>query len=110
MAGTSRKNPVFANPFFLALLVVSTLFVVTALGYLVAPYALGAGKAPQGETSRAFAAWLDRRGPMILGIEFLVMLVTGVLAMVDRRLVLGTARAGPSGPAPRGPGTDLERE
>ena len=29
------KNPVFANPFFVDLLVVSTLFVVTALGYLV---------------------------------------------------------------------------
>ena len=81
MAGNSRKNPVFANPFFLALLVVSTLFVVTALGYLVAPYAMGAGQAPQGEASRSFAAWLDRRGPVVLAIEFLMMLATGVLAM-----------------------------
>ena len=96
MAGTSRKNPVFANPFFLALLVVSTLFVVTALGYLVAPYALGAGQAPRGETSRAFAVWLDRRGPVILGIEFLVMLVTGVLAMVTDDWF-----SAPPGPAPR---------
>jgi hypothetical protein len=81
MAGTSRKNSVFANPFYVALMVVSTLFVVTALGYLVAPYAMGSVQEPRGETSRAFAAWLDRRGPVILGIEFLVMLVTGVLAM-----------------------------
>jgi hypothetical protein len=81
MAGISRKNAVFANPFYVTLMVVSTLFVVTALGYLVAPYAMGGGRAPQGETSRAFAVWLDRRGPVILVIEFLVMLVTGVLAM-----------------------------
>jgi hypothetical protein len=81
MAGRSRKNPVFANPFFLALLLVSTFFVVTALGYLVAPYAMGAGQQERGETSRSFAVWLDRRGPLILGIEFLIMLITGVLAM-----------------------------
>jgi hypothetical protein len=83
MAGTSRKNPVFANPFYLGLLVASTLFVVTVLGYLVAPSVLNSeGPAPRGETSRAFATWLDRHGPLILGIEFVVMLVTGVLAMV----------------------------
>jgi len=96
MAGTSRKNPVFANPFYVALMVVSTLFVMTALGYLVAPYAMGGGRAPQGDTSRAFAVWLDRRGPVILGIEFLVMLVTGVLAMATDDWFSATA-----GPAPR---------
>jgi len=81
MAGTSRKNPVFANPFYVGLMVVSTLFVVTALGYLVAPNVISQGPEQRGETSRAFANWLDRHGPVILGIEFVVMLVTGVLAM-----------------------------
>jgi len=81
MAGTSRKNPVFANPFYVGLMVVSTLFVVTALGYLVAPSVIGQGPVQRSETSRAFAIWLDQHGPLLLGIEFFVMLVTGVLAM-----------------------------
>ncbi len=87
MAGTSRKNPVFANPFYVGLMVVSTLFVVTILGYLVSAYELDPERLaeralpPRGEGPPAFASWLDRRGPLILGIEFLVMLVTGVLAM-----------------------------
>ena len=94
MAGTSRKYPVFANPFYAALMIVSTLFVVTALGYLVASYVIKPGQAPQGETSRAFAAWLDRHGPLILGIELLVMLVTGVLAMVTDDWFSGVTAAG----------------
>ncbi len=81
MAGTSRKNPVLSNPFYVGLMVVSTLFVLTALGYLVAPDVIHQGPDRQGETSRAFAHWLDRHGPLILGIEFVVMLVTGILAM-----------------------------
>ncbi len=82
MPDGGRKNPVLANPFFLALLAVSTLFVVTALGYLVVPYVLQkAGNAPGGEASRSFATWLDRRGPLILGVEFVLMFVTGVAAM-----------------------------
>ncbi len=101
MAGTSRKNPVFANPFFLALLLVSTLFVVTALGYLVAPYALGAGQTPKGEASRAFAAWLDRRGPVILAIEFLLMLATGVLAMATDDWFSAPTRPGSQAKLPR---------
>jgi hypothetical protein len=81
MTGNSRKSPVLANPFYLGLIVISTLFVLTTLGYLVAPNLLEPGPAQRGETSLAFASWLDRRGPVILGIEFLGMLVTGVLAM-----------------------------
>ena len=82
MAGTTRKNPVFANPFYLGLMVVSTLFVVTVLGYLVAPNVSSQGPVQRGDASRAFAIWLDRNGPMVLGIEFVLMLVTGELAMV----------------------------
>ena len=81
MAGTSRKNPILANPFFAALVVVSIVFVVTVLGYLVAPYAINPGPVARGEASRAFALWLDRHGPLMLGVEFGVMLATGILAM-----------------------------
>ena len=94
MAGTSRKNPVFANPFYVGLMVVSTLFVVTVLGYLVAPNVIGQGPEQRGETSRAFASWLDRHGPVILGIEFLVMLVTGVLAMATDDWFSGMTKPG----------------
>ncbi|MGA8350814.1 MAG: hypothetical protein WBQ29_07200 [Isosphaeraceae bacterium] len=94
MAGTSRKKPVFANPFYVGLMVVSTLFVLTALGYLVAPNVIAPGPVQRGETSRAFATWLDRHGPVILGIEFVVMLVTGVLAMVTDDWFSGVAKPG----------------
>ena len=77
-----RKNPLFTNPFFATLVVVSIVFVVTILGYLAAPYAINPRPVAQSEVSRAFALWIDRHGPMILGVEFVVMLVTGVLAMV----------------------------
>ena len=81
MAGSTRKKSVFANPFYVGLMVVSSLFVVTALGYLFAPDVLKQGPGRQRKTSLTFAVWLDRHGPLILGIEFVVMLVTGVLAM-----------------------------
>ncbi|WP_165231035.1 hypothetical protein [Aquisphaera insulae] len=98
MAGKARKNPVLANPFFMALLAVSTLFVVTALGYLVAPYAAGKRPVEAGATSHALAGWLDRRGPLLLGLEFVVMLTTGVLAMATEDWFMG--RGG--GEPPRG--------
>jgi hypothetical protein len=82
MVRSTRKHNVLDNPFYVALMVVSTLFVLTSLGYLVSPYVLEAGRVPQGETSRAFAAWLDRRAPVALGLEFIAMLITGVLAML----------------------------
>jgi hypothetical protein len=88
MAGKSGKSQVLANPFYLVLLIASTLFVITSLGYYVAPFVLDpgqvgqVGRVPQVSWSRALAAWLDRNGPLVLGIEFVVMLVTGILAMV----------------------------
>jgi hypothetical protein len=83
MTGGNRKNPVLANPFYIALIFVSTLFVVTALGYLVVPYALErAGGASGSGSSTALAGWLDRNGPMILGIEFVIMFVSGIAAML----------------------------
>jgi hypothetical protein len=99
MVRTPRKSDVFANPFYLALMLVSTLFVVTVLGYLVVPYVLKGGRAaevgriPQGALSRAFAAWLDRRGPLVLGLEFIVMLVTGILAMLTDDWFSGASKS-----------------
>ena len=66
---------------------------VTALAYLVSPYvaqraadrpAAGAG-AGAGAGSLALAEWLDRRSPTALAIEFAVMLVSGLLAIVTDR-------------------------
>jgi hypothetical protein len=71
------------------LIIASTAFVVTALAYLVSPYVAqraadrpGAGP---GQGSLALAEWLDRRSPTALAIEFAVMLISGLLAMVTDR-------------------------
>ena len=82
MAGSPRRE-VFSNPFFVILLGTSVLFVLTALGYWVSPYVLVPDPARRqpGAGSRALADWLDRKGPLVLGIELIVMLLTGILAM-----------------------------
>jgi hypothetical protein len=101
MASKARKSQVLANPFYLVLLIASTLFVITALGYLVAPSVLdqmpaaGPGRGAQNGSSRAVAAWLDRNAPLTLGIEFIVMLITAVLAMLTDNW-FSTARKPPS--------------
>ncbi|ODU00958.1 MAG: hypothetical protein ABS79_02530 [Planctomycetes bacterium SCN 63-9] len=91
-SGRPTKNPFFTNPFFMVLLVVSLLFVFTALGYLVCPYALE--KAPAESPSRRFAMWLDAKGPLLLTIEFVVMLASAVAAMATDDWF---SRPGPSG-------------
>ncbi len=68
MADRPRK-PLFPNPFYVVLMVTSTLFVLTALAYVVSPYVganpNGAQKAVKpGQASLALAAWLDRNGPL----------------------------------------------
>ena len=73
----------FPNPFYLLLIVVSTLFVVTALGYLVAPTVLE--RAVKGARPAGLAGWLDRHGPAALGVEFAVMLAAALLAMATDR-------------------------
>jgi hypothetical protein len=88
MARSARKKGVFANPFFVGLMIVSTLFVVTALAYLVSPYVLEPGRRPRGHE---LALWLDRQGPLVLGIEFAVMMVAGVLAMLTDDWFTGAA-------------------
>ena len=76
-------------------------FVVTALAYLVSPYVAATRGRPAGRRagpgSLALAEWLDRRSPTALAIEFAVMLVSGLLAMVtDRRFA--TASRGAAAP------------
>jgi hypothetical protein len=74
----------FSNPFFNVMLATSVIFVVTVLAYLVSPAVLAPKPAEggPGAGSMAMAQWFDRNGPMVLAIEFIVMLVTGVVAMV----------------------------
>jgi hypothetical protein len=74
-----RKNPFFTNPFFMALLVISIAFVFSAMGYLVSAYAMET--APPGTSSHRLAKWLDAQGPLILGVEFILMFVSAVVAM-----------------------------
>lgn len=93
MAAATQKK-LFPNPFYLALVIVSTIFVMTALGYWIVPM-LEQARAdhPEARTSPASLAlmnWLDRRGAVLLGIEFAVMTALAFAAMAlddhfDRR-------------------------
>jgi hypothetical protein len=84
MPVTRRTNP-YANPFFGVLIAASILFTVTALGYLMGPSiierARSSGAGERSARSLAAAEWLDKRGPTALGVEFTLMLASGVLAM-----------------------------
>jgi hypothetical protein len=84
MAASPPKREVFANPFFVVLMAASVVFVLTVLAYLISPAVLEAdpAKAPPSAGSRAFAAWVDRNAPWVLAVEFVIMLLSGVLAMV----------------------------
>jgi hypothetical protein len=83
MTGTQRRPEVLANPFFVVLLGTSALFVLTVLGYLTSSRDLdpAAVHAPPGPLRRAIAEWLDRNAPLALGVEFIVMLLSGIVAM-----------------------------
>ncbi|APW59021.1 hypothetical protein [Paludisphaera borealis] len=85
MARTYRRNEILTNPFYLALVAVSTIFVVTALAYLVSGFALDPANVPASERSRRVALWFDRNGPLVMTIEFLVMFATGVVMMATDR-------------------------
>src|SRR5262245_63624709 len=96
MAKSTGKK-LFPNPFYVVVLVSSTLFVVTALGYLVSALGFEAkGGAKPSPGSLAVAAWFDRNGPLALGIEFVVMLLFSVMAMAtDRWFAPKSTRNGP---------------
>ena len=84
MTAVPRKREVFANPFFVVLMAASVVFVLTVLAYLISPAVLeaGPGKPPPSPGSLAMAVWVDRNAPWVLAVEFAIMLLTGVLAMV----------------------------
>jgi hypothetical protein len=82
MTANPRKREVFANPFFVVLMVASVAFSVTALAYYVSAFVEPVPDRPRpSPRSLAVAAWLDRNAPWVLAVEFGVMFVTGVLAM-----------------------------
>ena len=76
---TSRKNP-----FYALLMVASTLFVVTTLGYLIGPFI--EQRAIDGRGARsALAGWFDRNGVIALAVEFAAMSVLALLAVATDR-------------------------
>jgi hypothetical protein len=84
MTDPARRREVFSNPFFVVLLGTSVAFVLTIFGYLVSPYILvpDPARPRPGPNSVALAEWFDRNGPLVLGVEIVVMLLSGVLAML----------------------------
>ncbi len=78
MSDRSQKK-LFPNPFYVLLLGASTLFVLTAFGYLIVPgLQVEGGRSP-------LATWFDRRGPLALGVEVVLMIASGLLAMATDR-------------------------
>ncbi len=85
MARTYRRHEILSNPFYLALVAVSTIFVVTALAYVVSGFAVKPSHDPDAERSLRVALWFDRNGPLVLAVEFLVMFATGVVMIATDR-------------------------
>jgi hypothetical protein len=91
MADRSRaRKPLFPNPFYVILIVASTVFTITALAYLIGPTIVQQAREQPatgrpGPGSLALAKWLDRTGPWILAAELAVMLASSFLAMATDR-------------------------
>ena len=90
--GAAPRKRLFPNPFYVALLVTSTLFMMVVLAYLVGPMVMGmvvearaAGDQAAGAGALGLTLWLDRQGPLLLAILFVAMLISGVLAMATDR-------------------------
>ena len=81
------RKKLFPNPFYVLLLAASTLFVLTVLAYLVIATVLQqpAGRPAGPRWASDLAGWVDRRGPLALAAEFVVMLASGLLAMATDR-------------------------
>jgi hypothetical protein len=86
-----RKKPLYPNPFYVLVVLAGVAFVVTAMGWLVAPMIQekarnpAPGAAAPGSGSLAVAAWFDRWSVTALTVELAVMIVAGALAMVADR-------------------------
>jgi hypothetical protein len=87
MTAQPRKLEVFANPFFVILLATSVVFVLTVLAYWVSMSILEPPpvRRPPGPASLALAKWLDANAPWALAVEFVVMLFSGITAMLTDR-------------------------
>ena len=86
MSRAKRKNP-----FYALLMIASTLFVITTLGYLVGPFI--EQRAIDGVGNRsALASWFDRKGVAALAIEFAAMCVLAGLAVATERAFSGKER------------------
>lgn len=83
------RNVKFPNAFYVLLLVTSTLFVMTALAWLVTPTIRQISDQDRAsgiegrvdDRSLALGDWIDRHAITLLTGEFAVMLVAGMLAM-----------------------------
>jgi hypothetical protein len=94
-----QRTKIFANPFFSVMLATSVAFVVTVLAYLISPSVLAPaqGNGGPGAGSIELAVWFDRNGPFVLGVEILVMLVTGTLAMLTDPWFTARSKTKPPG-------------
>jgi len=88
---THDRKPLYPNPFYILLVIVSAAFVVTTLGWLIAPLiqqkALhpAPGSTPPGAGSLALAAWFDRWSVTALTGELVLIVASGFLAMISDR-------------------------
>ena len=91
---TPARKPLYPNPFYVLVVLAGVAFVVTTMGWLVAPMIQqkarnpGAGAAP-GAGSLAVAAWFDRWSETAIAIELVVLIVSGGLAMLADRWFRG---------------------
>jgi hypothetical protein len=86
MSDRPRKK-LFPNPFYVLLLLSSTLFVTTTLAYLVVPGVLSEPSGPVQVSASAvsFLKWFDRNVPLALTVEVALMILFGLLAMLTDR-------------------------
>ena len=95
-----KRKPLYPNPCYILLVLVSSAFVLTTLGWLIAPMiqqkALhpAPGSTPPGAGSLALAAWFDRWSVTALTIELVLIVGSGILAMaIDRWFPSKTERS-----------------
>ncbi len=92
------------NPFYTLLMIVSTLFVITTLGYLVGPFvarrAIDRQDVGVSPLSALLAGWFERKGVIALAIEFAAMAFLAIAAMATDRYFF-PADARKPGPADR---------
>lgn len=88
---TPARKPLYPNPFYVLVVLAGVAFVVTAMGWLVAPMIQQKAKNPggPGPASLAVAAWFDRWSPTAITIELVVLIVSGGLAMLADRWFRG---------------------